>query len=170
MTMHDQRAKKTRRRSIRRSRLAAALCGSLLTLSGCGIPALRCPQPGPALPQGYNWNNGARYWGADVEPGLIGSSGISTGPTTAPLAAVGSVRLAGGNVEHHADPAANVAQAGIPTGPAAQSDAAGGGDGLMGFFKAAYRPKQTQEEPWDQEEPWEEPDEAVGVAPEVTPE
>ncbi len=164
--MHDQRSNKMRRRSLRRSQLAMILCGSLLSLSGCGIPALRCAQPGPALPPGYNWNNGANYWGADVEPGLIGSSGFSSGPTTAPLAEVGQVRLASSSVDQSADAAANVAQAGSVPGPeAAASDQAGSGDGLMRFFKkATYSPKQTLEEPLA------EPNDAVEAATEVTPE
>jgi NodT family efflux transporter outer membrane factor (OMF) lipoprotein len=40
-------------------------CGLLVISSGCGIPGLRRAQSGPALPQYYNWNNGAGFANPD---------------------------------------------------------------------------------------------------------
>lgn len=37
--------------------------------SGCGIPNLRCAQPGPVLPEAYNWNNGTP-WGSKSAPSM----------------------------------------------------------------------------------------------------
>src|SRR5579883_2437133 len=45
------RPSNTRRKKPRRPAIAAAIvCGFLLVLPSCGIPALRPPEPGPALP------------------------------------------------------------------------------------------------------------------------
>ena len=47
-------------RNIRR--MIASFClGSCALSVGCGIPNLRCPQPGPVLPEAYNWNNGTPF-------------------------------------------------------------------------------------------------------------
>ncbi|TWT51141.1 Toluene efflux pump outer membrane protein TtgI precursor [Rubripirellula amarantea] len=48
-------------KSRRRIYFAAVLCGTLLTNAGCKIPGLRHAQCGPAMPQSYQWNNGAPY-------------------------------------------------------------------------------------------------------------
>lgn len=38
-------------------------------VAGCGIPNLRCAQPGPLLPESYNWNNGVPF-GSTSAPGI----------------------------------------------------------------------------------------------------
>ena len=49
--------------ALRRIRLIiASFClGGCALSTGCGIPNLRCPQPGPILPDAYNWNNGTPF-------------------------------------------------------------------------------------------------------------
>lgn len=43
-------------------RIIASFClGGCALSAGCGIPNLRCPQPGPILPDAYNWNNGTPF-------------------------------------------------------------------------------------------------------------
>ncbi|MEZ6089155.1 MAG: TolC family protein [Pirellulaceae bacterium] len=51
--------------------LLAILSGGLLTISGCGIPKLRSPLPGPAMPVQYNWNNGVAFWQVDERPSSL---------------------------------------------------------------------------------------------------
>jgi len=141
--MYDRRSWGTRARSVKRSRLAAILCSSLLTINGCGIPTLRCAQPGPALPAGYNLNNGARYWGADVAPEQSGPGGGGTESSNAALPGQRPVRLASASVEHKGGPTAVVTHAGNAAGSVdVQPNNAVGSDGLMGYFRAGNRQQQ----------------------------
>ncbi|MEO8269294.1 MAG: TolC family protein, partial [Aureliella sp.] len=55
------------KKQARRAFVAALTSSFLLVLPSCGIPQLRCPQPGAALPSFYNqgngWNNIGAAWG-----------------------------------------------------------------------------------------------------------
>ncbi|MFO0011568.1 MAG: TolC family protein [Planctomycetota bacterium] len=57
-----------------------SLCLGCSTLTmGCGIPNQRCAQPGPVLPEAYNWNNGVPFGSAST-PSM--QMPTSTSPTT----------------------------------------------------------------------------------------
>lgn len=86
--------KSSNKKRARRAFVAALTSSFLLVLPSCGIPQLRCPQPGAVLPRIYNhgngWNNLGAAWGnGAVSPsrsaasdynGAAGSSDNSTVP------------------------------------------------------------------------------------------
>ena len=51
---------------LKRLLITALICGGGLVTSGCGIPCLRGPQPGPTMPQDYQVNNGMAFWNPNV--------------------------------------------------------------------------------------------------------
>ncbi|MEZ6081348.1 MAG: hypothetical protein R3C56_38465 [Pirellulaceae bacterium] len=59
--------KSSNKKRARRAFVAALTSSFLLVLPSCGIPQLRCPQPGAVLPNIYNhgngWNNLGAVWG-----------------------------------------------------------------------------------------------------------
>ena len=46
---------------LKRLLITAIICGGGF-VTGCGIPCLRGPQPGPATPDNYLVNNGMPFW------------------------------------------------------------------------------------------------------------
>ncbi len=72
--------KSSNKKRARRAFVAALTSSFLLALPSCGIPQLRCPQPGAALPRIYNqgngWNNSGAAWGSGA---VSASTGAASG-------------------------------------------------------------------------------------------
>ncbi len=67
--------------------LSAFLCGASLATPGCGIPGLRCAQPGPAMPVEYDWNNGTPFPSRNASissSGLTATTGLTDDAATEP--------------------------------------------------------------------------------------
>lgn len=66
--------KPSNKRRAKRAFVAALTSSFLLVLPSCGIPQLRCPQPGAVLPRIYNQGNGWNNFGAAWGRGAISPS------------------------------------------------------------------------------------------------
>ncbi|MCC7334843.1 MAG: efflux transporter outer membrane subunit [Pirellulaceae bacterium] len=77
--------KSSNKKRARRAFVAALTSSFLLVLPSCGIPQLRCPQPGAVLPNIYNhgngWNNLGAVWGnGAVSPSRGAASDYNKAP------------------------------------------------------------------------------------------
>lgn len=89
-------------------RIIACFClGGCALSAGCGIPNLRCPQPGPILPDAYNWNNGTAFSKASATTAQPMSRSEHTDEQPGPVVVASNFWLQDSNAAGVDDPASN---------------------------------------------------------------
>lgn len=89
-------------------RIIASFClGGCALSAGCGIPNLRCPQPGPILPDAYNWNNGTPFSKASAPTAQPMSRSEHTDEQPGPVVVASNFWLQDSNAAGGDDPDSN---------------------------------------------------------------